>query len=109
MAAQNYVLLRNFSTHTARRLRAKRMERNTNQQTTSGSVPHRHEDMDSATLLTLSAMGIHGARVEVLKRHIMVVDQCSRREAVEVSERNDVDPNFDGALSLTCHSPRGLI
>ena len=106
VAHGNHGLSRNFSSRASRPLHRKRIDskkRTPNVETTATSiaVPHRYEDMDSATLLTLSAMEIHGARVEILKRHIMVVDQCSRMEAVEVSERNDVDGCFDGCCPST--------
>jgi hypothetical protein len=55
----------------------------------SFSFPHTYQEMDYATLVTLSAMKTHGARIEILKRHIMTVDRCSYHDATKVSEMND--------------------
>jgi hypothetical protein len=41
----------------------------------------RYETMDNQTLVTIAAMKVHDARAEVLKRHIMVVDNVSYEEA----------------------------
>jgi hypothetical protein len=43
--------------------------------------------MDHNTLLTVAALKNHGARIEVLKRHIMAVDQCSYDEATATFEK----------------------
>jgi hypothetical protein len=71
-------------------------------------LPLSYDDMDKATLLTVSAMGNHGARIELLKRHIMAVDQCSYFEATKVSAVNDVDRNFEGSEFSKIYAERHL-
>ena len=41
----------------------------------------RYETMDNETLVTIAAMKVHDARSEVLKRHIMAVDNVSYEQA----------------------------
>lgn len=41
----------------------------------------RYETMDNETLVTIAAMRVHDARSEVLKRHIMAIDNVSYDEA----------------------------
>ena len=53
---------------------------------TAQSLPHSYEEMDNHTLLTVAALRNHDARVEILKRHIMAVDNCSHDEANEKFE-----------------------
>jgi len=90
---QTLCRVRTFSSPAVRRFRAKKNTGSSikynNDRAASATydlVPHRYDDMDSATLLTLSGMGIHSARIEILIRHIMAVDCCSRDEATKVSE-----------------------
>ncbi|KAL7523188.1 hypothetical protein ACHAXR_000057, partial [Thalassiosira sp. AJA248-18] len=45
--------------------------------------PSRLQDMDDRTLLTLAAIEDHSAREEILKRHIMDVDNVKYEEACE--------------------------
>lgn len=50
-------------------------------------LPHKIEEMDNSTLLTVAALENHEARIEVLKRHIMSVDKCSHEEATKTFEK----------------------
>lgn len=47
------------------------------------AAPHDFSQLDNRALLTLAAMKNHSARIEVLKRHIMVSDTASYEEATK--------------------------
>lgn len=53
----------------------------------SRAMPVGFSEMDNGPLLTIAEMGNHGARVEVLKRHIMAVDGVDYLQAGETFER----------------------
>jgi hypothetical protein len=47
------------------------------------AAPHDFSQLDNRALLTLAALENHSARIEVLKRHIMVSDNVSYEEATK--------------------------
>jgi len=51
------------------------------------SVPTSEKDMDNCALLTLAALNVTDARIELLKRHIMSVDEVSYEEAEQTFEK----------------------
>lgn len=51
------------------------------------AMPGRIEEFDNGTLITVAAMENHGARIEVLKRHIMKVDDCTYDEACNTFDK----------------------
>jgi len=53
------------------------------------AMPISYREMDNTSLTTLGAMGKHKAREEILKRHIMAVDDVSYRQACEIFARID--------------------
>jgi hypothetical protein len=58
-----------------------------------------HRQMDNPTLITLAALGVHKARVEVLIRHIMAVDDVSYQKA-EVTFATIKRANHEGMYLL---------
>lgn len=60
--------------------------------TIANSLPLSYQEMDNDTLATLGHMGEHGACKEMLKRHIMDVDNCSYDVATakyqEIGQKN---------------------
>lgn len=57
------------------------------------SMPLTFSELDNGTLITLGRMGDHEAHIEILKRHIMVVDNVSYEEAnqtfLEIAKKNE--------------------
>jgi hypothetical protein len=53
----------------------------------SAAMPNSWSEMDNEILLTIAEMGNYSARVEVLKRHIMSVDQCDYKTASKTFEK----------------------
>lgn len=50
---------------------------------TAKAMPLSTKAMDNSTLVTLGSMGHHGANKEILRRHIMVVDQVDYSQACQ--------------------------
>eukprot|EP00934_Nitzschia_sp_Nitz4_P006528 Nitzschia sp. Nitz4//scaffold2_size372955//176921//177713//NITZ4_000423-RA/size372955-snap-gene-0.81-mRNA-1//-1//CDS//3329546778//6518//frame0 len=73
--------IRHFTSPAVRRYNKKQENRAKPTLDIARSMPVSIEEMDNHTLLTVAALHNHGARVEVLKRHIMCVDECSYDEA----------------------------
>jgi hypothetical protein len=68
------------------------------------AMPNGFGDMDNHTLVTIAAMRNHEARVEIMKRHIMSVDEVSYDEACktfEVIAASNREGTFLAALPYT--------
>lgn len=78
-----------FTSPAVKRFRQKKTKKITREVSSPGldPLPHSLKQMDNNTLLTVAALKNHGARIEVLKRHIMSVDQCSYEEATATFEK----------------------
>jgi hypothetical protein len=59
-----------------------------------------HRQMDNTTLVTLAALGVHKARVEVLIRHIMAVDDVSYPTAQSTFVNTIKKANHEGMYLL---------
>lgn len=59
----------------------------------ANTMPLSIEEMDNTSIVTLGSLGNHTARVEILKRHIMNIDQIGYDEACvkfnSISKKND--------------------
>lgn len=81
--------VRSFTSPAVKRFRQKKTQRITlaASSPTRDPLPHSLKEMDHNTLLTVAALKNHGARIEVLKRHIMSVDQCNYEVATATFEK----------------------
>lgn len=79
----NPQVARPFTSPAFKRYQKKQQARSKASIQTALSMPHSYEEMDNHTLLTVGALKNHDARIEILKRHIMAVDNCSHEEANE--------------------------
>jgi hypothetical protein len=78
----------NLVTGPLRRLTSNAVRRNEKKPTLemAKAMPNGFGDMDNHTLVTIAAMRNHEARVEIMKRHIMAVDEVSYDEACKTFE-----------------------
>lgn len=71
-------------------------------------MPTEFFEMENSTLITCAAMEIHDARVEVLKRHIMVVDGVHYDEATKTFKLI-ADANREGMLLAALPYKIGIV
>jgi hypothetical protein len=59
-----------------------------------------HRQMDNTTIVTLAALGVHDARVEVLIRHIMAIDDVPYHQAQSTFVNTIKKANHEGMYLL---------
>ena len=88
-AQKRYLLgsLRTFTSPAVRRYKKKQKALDVPSLEMAKAMPRGFEAMDNSTLISVAASENHDARIEVLKRHIMAVDNVSYDKATETFKK----------------------